>query len=215
MPWPNALDPGSTERARATRGPGAGPARRQEVHVGRGAQGFARAGSSGQAGSVLPSAGSQAPRGAVVESLDPSAAPIDLGALASDGPALLVFLRADCPASEAAAPVLPRFASIGGLAVAAVSQDDREETARFARTYGWTEAMRTLLDPEPWPASNAWGVAVTPTFVLLAPGGTLEAVAEGWSRDEANGLAARATELLGSPPVEVSRPGDGPAFRPG
>ena len=183
--------------------------------MGGGAQAFARTGPSRQAGPVLPPVGSRAPGGAVVDALDPLATAVDLGALASGGPALLVFYKADCGASEVAAPVVPRFASIGGLAVAAVSQDGPEETARFARAHGWTAPVRTLRDPEPWPVSDAWGVAVTPTFVLLARGGRVEAVAEGWSRDEANRLAARAAQLLGTAAVMVSRPGDGPAFRPG
>lgn len=182
----------------------------------RGTQRLARAGTSRQAHPVLLDPGSRAPGGAAVDALDPAAGPVDLGALASTRPALVVFYKADCPASEAAAPALPRFAAIRGLSVAAVSQDGPEETARFARAHGWTAALRRLRDPEPWPASDAWGIAVTPTFVLVAPGGRVEAVAEGWSRDEANRLAARAATLAGAPPVVVSRPEDGgPAYRPG
>jgi hypothetical protein len=51
--------------------------------------------------------------------------------------------------------------------------------------------------------------------VLLAPGGCVEDVAEGWSRDAVNALAARAAALAGHPAPVVSTPADGPAFRPG
>jgi hypothetical protein len=52
--------------------------------------------------------------------------------------------------------------------------------------------------------------------VLVAPGDRVEAVAEGWSRDDANGLAARAASLAGSAAPLVARPdGPEPAWRPG
>ena len=85
----------------------------------------------------------------------------------------------------------------------------------FAVASGWEGRVRLLLDPEPWPASGALGVRATPTWFLLS-GGRVEAAAEGWSRDDANALAARAAGLLGAAPVLVSKPGGPePALRPG
>ncbi len=140
---------------------------------------------------------------------------VDLAALAGAGPALLFFYGGDCPASVLAAHALPRLASIPGVVVAAVSQDPARETRAFAARNGFGAAVRTLVDPEPWEASHAFGVRVTPTWILLAPGGRVESVAEGWSRDDANALAARAAALAGAPALVVSTPADGPAFRPG
>jgi peroxiredoxin len=141
--------------------------------------------------------------------------PADLPALAAHGPALLFFYKGDCGASDAAAHVLPRAAAIPGLAVAAVSQDDAFLTEVFARNHRLDAPVRVLVDPEPWPASGAFGVRSTPTWVLLAPGGRVDAVGEGWSRDDANALAARAAALAGVPARLVSTAADGPAFRPG
>lgn len=147
---------------------------------------------------------------------DLSGAPARLEDLFARGPALLFFHKADCPATAVAAPVLPRFAAVPGLALAAVSQDDPEDARAFAAASGWGEAVRVLLDPEPWPASDAYAVRATPTWVLVARGGRVEAVAEGWSRDDANDLAARAAALAGAAPPVVSRPGGPePALRPG
>ena len=141
---------------------------------------------------------------------------MDLAALARGGPAVLFFYKGDCGTSEAAAHVLPRLAAVPGLVVAAISQDGDDETEAFSRTHRLAEAgVRVLVDPEPWPASEAYAVRVTPTFVLLANGGRVEAVVEGWSRDEANAFAARAASLAGAPAPVVSTPADGPAFRPG
>jgi hypothetical protein len=142
--------------------------------------------------------------------------PVDLAALAASGPALLFFYKGDCGASDAAAHVLPRLGRVPGLAVVAVSQDAPEATDGFSNAHGLVASgVRVLVDPEPWPASDTWEILSTPTFVLLGRGARVEAVLEGWSRDEANALAARAAALAGAPPLVVSTAGDGPAFRPG
>ncbi len=142
--------------------------------------------------------------------------PVELATLTAAGPALLWFYKGDCGASDAAAHVLPRLARVPGLAVAAVSQDAPEATDGFSNAHGLAAGgVRVLVDPEPWPASDAWEILSTPTFVLVGRGGRVEAVLEGWSRDAVNALAARATALAGAPPVVVSMPTDGPAFRPG
>jgi peroxiredoxin len=159
---------------------------------------------------VVP--GSPAPSAHAVE---PDGAPVELASLAAAGPAVLFFYKTDCPACEAAAHALPRLAAVAGVAVAAVSQDGDAETRRFAAASGLAAPVRVLVDPKPWAASRAYDVFSTPTWFLLAPGGTVEAVEEGWSRDAANALAARAAALAGAPAPVVSTPSDGPAFRPG
>ena len=168
--------------------------------------------------------GSSAPPAQVLalagEAQDPALAelgePLDLAGLAARGPALLFFYKGDCGASDAAAHVLPRLARVPGLAVAAVSQDPPFDTAVFSGAHGLAMGgVRVVVDPEPWRVSDAYGVLATPTFVLLAAGGRVEAVLEGWSRDDANALATRAAALAGAPPRVVSTPADGPAFRPG
>ena len=158
-----------------------------------------------EAGSALPAA--------VVQDLGGGELP--LGGLGT-GPLLLFFFKADCPATAVAAKVLPRFTRVPGLLVAAVSQDDAEDARELAAGSGWLGGVLLLRDPEPWPASEALGVRATPTWFLVAPGGRIELVAEGWSRDDANALAAGAARLTGSAPLVVSRPdGPEPALRPG
>ncbi len=161
---------------------------------------------------MLVAPGTAAPRSAA-RALDGAA--VDLAGLARDRPALLFFYKGDCAASVAAAHVLPRLAGIPGLSIAAISQDPDAETRAFADGHGLAGPVRVLRDPEPWPASDAYGIRSTPTFVLLAPGGRVEAVLEGWSRDDVNALAARAAALAGAPARTVSSAADGPAFRPG
>jgi peroxiredoxin len=128
---------------------------------------------------------------------------------------LLFFYKDGCAASEAAAGVLPRFAAVPGLELAAVSQDGPEATRAFAAAHGWG-GLAVLRDPPPWRASDALGVRATPTWILLDAVGRVAATAEGWSRDEANALARQAARLAGAEPVVVAADGGPePAFRPG
>ncbi len=150
-----------------------------------------------------------------VRAVDLGGVDVTLPSLSAAGPALLFFYKGDCGASDAAAHALPRAAAIPGVSVAAVSQDDAPATEAFARSHRLEDPVRVLVDPAPWPASDAFGVLATPTWILLAPGGKVDAVLEGWSRDDANALAARAAALAKAPPRAVSTPSDGPAFRPG
>lgn len=143
-------------------------------------------------------------------------AAVDLARLADGGPALLFLYRSDCPATEVAAPVLARFATVPGLALVALSQDEPAEARRFATGLGWRGAVRTLVDAEPWPASDALVARVTPTWLLVAAGGRVVRTAEGWARVDVNGLAAAAAGLVGVPaPVISAEGGAEPPWRPG
>ena len=146
---------------------------------------------------------------------DPGGAAEDLAALAARGPALLYVFKADCESSALGARALARLADLPGLAVAAIAQDDPDTARAFAAEHGLGPRVTLRLDAPPWTASDALLVRSTPTWILVAGGGRVVAVEEGWSRDAANALAARAAALAGASAVEVSFPADGPAFRPG
>jgi len=151
-----------------------------------------------------------------VEVVGAEGAPVALPALVGGGPTLIFLYKADCPATAVAGPVLGRFAGPAGLRLVALSQDDEAETVAFAKACGWAGKVRVLRDPEPWPASDALGARVTPTWVLVGPDGRIAAAAEGWSREDANRLAASAAALLGLAPRVVSSEGGAePAWRPG
>jgi hypothetical protein len=140
----------------------------------------------------------------------------DLASLVATGPALVYVYRDECPATRVSAAVLPRFAAIEGLAVVSISQDAPAEAREFARRSGWIGDVRSLVEAAPWPTSVALGIRVTPTWLLLDRGGELVARAEGWAREDANGLAARAAGLCGVAAPLVSTPGGSePAWQPG
>ena len=130
--------------------------------------------------------------------------------LGGQGPALVFFFRADCPASAAAAPAVARIAEKlvpKGLLVIGVSQDDPGDTAAFAAVHG-LGAILLCTDASSYLASGAVEVARTPTTYLI-DGGRVVAAIDGWSRHHYNALAARAAQLVGSEAPTASAAGDG------
>ncbi|HET9552339.1 MAG TPA: hypothetical protein VFP50_05175 [Anaeromyxobacteraceae bacterium] len=161
-----------------------------------------------------PTPGSKLPAATLLDAA--TGAPSDLAALAAEGPVLLFVTRDDCPGTAVAGPLLPRFGAVPGLSLVAVCQDDAERTRRFAERCGWGGAVRAVVDDAPYSASDALGVRVTPTWILVEQGGRIAAVGEGWARADANRLAAEAAALVGAaPPVVSPEGGAEPAWRPG
>jgi len=83
-----------------------------------------------------------------------------------DGPALLVFFRADCRRCEG---LLGLGAGIGriapGLTVIGVSQETIEDTASFMAGIG--VRMPVVIDDHPYRASAAFGMETLPALVLI------------------------------------------------
>lgn len=83
-----------------------------------------------------------------------------------DGPALLVFFRADCRRCEG---VLGLAAGIGriakGLTVIGVSQETIEATAELLNGIG--VRMPVVIDDRPHPASSAFEFESVPALVLI------------------------------------------------
>ncbi len=74
----------------------------------------------------------------------------------------------------------------------------------------------SVEDPSPYPVSNAYGLAVVPTTVLVGSDGTVLQAVEAWDREGLNGLSERLASLTRAEYVPISHSGDGlPPFRPG
>jgi thiol-disulfide isomerase/thioredoxin len=132
----------------------------------------------------------------------------------STGPTALFFYKVTCPVCQMAAPKVETFETAYPGRIAGIGQDPPAKLRDFERSYGLTFGSRS--EPPPYPASQAYGIRVVPTIVLVGSDGTVEAVAESWDRDVVNGVSRRLAELLGAPFVPISQEGDGlPAFRPG
>jgi len=112
--------------------------------------------------------------------------------LTSGGRAVVALFKSACPICQFTFPYLERIHAAGSLPIYGVSQDDAQDTLEFSRRFGITLPM--LLDTEEsgYPASNAFGISHVPTIFLIAPGGTIVRVIEGWSKRDIEWLGSQA-----------------------
>jgi len=97
--------------------------------------------------------------------------------------------------------------------VAGVGQDPDAKLSQFAGQYGWS--FPSTSDAPPYDVSNAYGIRVVPTLVVVDDG-TVVDVVESWDREGYNRAASRLAELTGRDIGPVSVEGDDlPSFRPG
>jgi hypothetical protein len=116
-----------------------------------------------------------------------------------NGPALLVFFRADCRRCEG---LLGLAAGIGRLArrltVIGVSQETIEDTAGFMAGIG--VRMPVVIDDHPYRASAAFGMETVPAIVLI------EDDRISWTSDggeDIDELARRVAPWIKRTPVEL------------
>jgi peroxiredoxin len=133
------------------------------------------------------------------------------------GEVLYAFFKTTCPTCELAWPYLDRVWKIaegGGLSVLAVSQDDRETTARFYEDLG--VAVPTLYDRDPWEASEAVGLTSVPAFFVVGKDGVIRDAAVGFQRHKMEEFAELAANRAGRRTAALFSPGENvPAMKPG
>jgi len=131
----------------------------------------------------------------------------------AEGSRLLFFYKVTCPVCVMAAPVTERIEAAVPGGVAGVGQDPPQRLASFSRQYGMSFA--SVPDVAPYPVSEAYGIRVVPTLVLVDRGEVAD-VTESWDRDGWNRLVEGLAGRTGRVFRPVSEPGDGlPSFRPG
>lgn len=135
----------------------------------------------------------------------------DLKQLLPRGPLLLGFFKVDCPICRFTFPFLERLyqAGRGALQFFGVSQDGVRDTQSF--NHDCRVTFPTLLDEarHGYPASNAFGISIVPTLLLIETDGTISWVMESFSKKDLEALGAR----LGAAPF---LPGERvPEYRPG
>ena len=126
----------------------------------------------------------------------------------TSGPVILAFFKVECPTCQFTFPHIQRiFASVGkdwNAQLWGISQDDAEDTGRFARQYGISFDM--LLDEYPYDVSNAYGIVAVPTLFIVEQDGKISFSDIGFSKASLNHIAGH----------EMFTPNDGlPASRPG
>ena len=143
---------------------------------------------------------------------------ISLAEARKKGPVIAAFFKISCPVCQYAFPFLERIFRAyakGPVTLVGVSQNDKQQTAGFAREYGITFPM-LLDDPRTYPASNAYGLTNVPTIFLISPGGQVELSSVGWSRRDLEELNTRIAQAAGVAPAQIFQPGEHvDEFKPG
>ena len=140
-------------------------------------------------------------------------APAVPGVDLTSGTRALFFYKVTCPVCEMVAPLSERLEAAYPGTVAGIGQDPEERLGDFAGRFAWS--FPSTPDLPPYDVSEAFGIRVVPTVVLVQ-NDTVDDVVESWDRDGWNRLASRLADLTGRSPVAISQEGDGlPSFRPG
>lgn len=150
-----------------------------------------------------------------MQTLSPGvAAPPVPGVDFADGPTALFFYKVTCPVCQMAAPKAETFQRAYPGRIVGVGQDPEEKLAEFDAQYGMS--FPRVPDLPPYEISEAYGIRVVPTVVLVGRDGVVLDSVESWDRDGLNGVSKRLADLTGATYVPISDPADGlPTFRPG
>ena len=133
------------------------------------------------------------------------------------GPVVAAFFKVSCPVCQYAFPFLERiYKAHGGknVTIVGVSQNDKKDTAAFAKEFGITFPM--LLDETTYPVSNAYGLTNVPTIFWIAQDGEIEVSSVGWDRKEIEEINRKAAKINGQGPKSLFRSDEQvPDYRPG
>jgi peroxiredoxin len=134
------------------------------------------------------------------------------------GPVLAAFFKVSCPVCQYTFPFLERiYKAYGGknVTIVGVSQNDKKDTAAFAKEYGVTFPI-LLDDTNTYPVSNGYGLTNVPTVFWIAPDGEIEISSVGWDRKEIEEMNRKAAKMTGEGSKPVFRADEQvPDFRAG
>lgn len=135
---------------------------------------------------------------------------ISLAEARKKGPVIAAFFKISCPVCQYALPFLERIFQAyarSPVTLVGVSQNEKQETAAFAREYGITFPL-LLDDPRTYPASNAYGLTNVPTIFLISPDGKVELSSVGWSKRDLEELNTRLAQASGVALAQIFQPGE-------
>jgi peroxiredoxin len=134
------------------------------------------------------------------------------------GQVLALFFKVSCPVCQYAFPFFERLHKSYGsekVAMVAVSQDDKNNTAAFLKEHGVTFPA-LLDDPAGYAASNAYGLTNVPSWFLIGQDAKIKISSVGWVRADVEDLNRRLADANHTVPRRLFRPGDDVRdYRPG
>ncbi len=136
----------------------------------------------------------------------------------SRGPVLAVFFKISCPVCQFTLPYVERlYEAYSGknVTIIGVSQNNKNDTARFMREYKLTLPV-LLDDTSSYPVSNAYGLTNVPTLFWIERDGEIGLSSVGWIRADMEQLNRLIAEAGQSPRATMFSPGENvPDFRAG
>lgn len=117
---------------------------------------------------------------------------------------LLVFYHSECPTCRLSMPFignLARSVASGRTKIWGVSQDGGNDTVKFARTSGLE--MPILIDADPYPLSQAYGLTNVPTLFLIDSSRTILDQCVGFTRDDFLRIAQAVAHNAGTPAPDI------------
>jgi peroxiredoxin len=117
---------------------------------------------------------------------------------------LLVFYHSECPTCQLSVPFignLARAVRSDRMKIWGVSQDARNETIRFARAKGLE--MPILIDADPYPVSQAYGLTNVPTLFLIDSARTVIDQCVGFAKGDFIRLAQAAAKNADVPAPDI------------
>ncbi len=134
-----------------------------------------------------------------------------------DGPVLTAFFKVSCPTCQFTFPFLERlYQQIreSGGRIWGISQDGKEDSARFATRYGVTFPI--LIDEKPYPLSRRYGLECVPSLFLIVADQTVQVSGDGFSKADLAEIQRRLAEDLSITPPPLFRAGEKvPEYKPG
>lgn len=142
-----------------------------------------------------------------------------LSAALQSGPVLLAFFKIGCPVCQFTFPFLERLyqrRKTPNVTIVGIGQNGPEKTAAFVKEYGVT--FPVLLDPEEkgYIVSNAYGLAVVPTLILVDTDGSVLVSSMGFVKADIESIAAQLADRAKLSKAPLFQPTESvPAVRPG
>src|SRR5262249_34101244 len=106
------------------------------------------------------------------------------------GPVVLAFFKVSCPVCKFTFPYVERLYDrykSENVAFIGVSQDNASNSRDFAKEFGVTFPI--VLDDATYTVSNAYGLSMVPTVLLIEPGGTVKVSSMGFVKADLESIA--------------------------
>jgi peroxiredoxin len=133
------------------------------------------------------------------------------------GPVLLAFFKVSCPVCQFTFPFLERLhKQLRGqdVQIWGIVQDNAQDGARFAATYGVTFPI--LIDDSPYAVSRACNLSHVPTLFLVKPDGHIEISSDGFSKADLLAIQRSLTQTLSTTPPALFLASESiPEYKPG